>query len=91
MRIVNWLRVEGWQRNKERHTFKLWDLGGGRVDQAAFPPEDASYFNQLQTHCKNLKCVGLSATDSDFVFKIAFASSNILVSRAGLVAGGFLG
>jgi hypothetical protein len=41
------------------------------------------YFNQLQAHSKNLKCVGLTPPRAGFVFEIVVSQSNILVSSAG--------
>jgi hypothetical protein len=45
----------------------------------------AAYFNLLQTHCRNLKCVGLTPPPPDFVFEMAVSQSNILVRRRSAV------
>jgi hypothetical protein len=48
-------------------------------------PEDSGYFNLLQAHCKNLKCVDLTGAPARFVFEIALPQSNILVRRRSAV------
>jgi hypothetical protein len=56
-----------------------------RRDRAPSRTEDAGYFNLLQIHSKNLKCVGLTGARARFVFEIAPAQANFLVRRRSAV------